>query len=141
MSRHIRHRFKHAGKGRVDDEGYLFLCDRVADVIIAGGVNIYPAEIEGVLLAHPAVADVAVVGALDEALGERVVAVVLPMPERAADPSLIADLLAHCAGHLARFKTPTEVRLVESLPRDPNGKLPRRLVREQVRAATDPAPG
>ena len=127
--------------GYVDDEGYLFLCDRVADVIIAGGVNIYPAEIEGVLLAHPAVADVAVVGALDEALGERVVAVVLPMPERAADASLIADLLAHCAGHLARFKTPTEVRLVESLPRDPNGKLPRRLVREQVRAATGPASG
>ncbi len=124
--------------GYLDDSGYLFLCDRVADVIIAGGVNIYPAEIEGVLLAHPAVVDVAVVGALDDALGERVVAVVQPVPERAADLLLAPELLAHCAGRLARFKTPTEVRLVESLPRDPNGKLPRRHVREQVRAGTVP---
>ncbi len=127
--------------GYVDDRGYLFLCDRVADVIIAGGVNIYPAEIEGVLLAHPAVVDVAVVGALDEALGERVVAVVQPVPERATDPALVLELLAHCEGRLARFKTPTEVRLVASLPRDPNGKLPRRHVREQVRSETGSASG
>ena len=126
--------------GYVDDAGFLFLCDRVADVIIAGGVNVYPAEIEGVLLAHAAVVDVAVVGALDEALGERVVAVVQPVPQRAADPGLVAELLAHCAGRLARFKTPTEVLLVDSLPRDPNGKLPRRHVREQVRAAAASAP-
>jgi long-chain acyl-CoA synthetase len=92
------------------------------------------------LLAHPAVVDVAVVGALDDALGERVVAVVQPVPQRAADPALVAELLAHCAGRLARFKTPTEVRLVDSLPRDPNGKLPRRHVREQVRAESAATP-
>jgi long-chain acyl-CoA synthetase len=124
--------------GYLDTAGYLFLCDRVADVIIAGGVNIYPAEIESVLLALPAVADVAVVGALDGALGERVVAVVEPRAARAGDGSLAAELIEHCAGRLARFKTPTEVRLVDSLPRDPNGKLPRRVVREAVREADLP---
>jgi long-chain acyl-CoA synthetase len=118
--------------GYLDDEGYLFLCDRIADVIISGGVNIYPAEIEGVLLAHDGVADAAVVGALDEARGERVVAVVEARDGASAD-ELADGLLAHCSQRLARFKIPTEFVFVDDLPRDPNGKLYRRRVRDAVR--------
>jgi len=112
--------------GYMDDEGYLFLKDRSSNLIIAGGVNIYPAEIENALLSHPDVADVAVFGVPDDDLGERVVAVI---EARSAQPD-VESLRSHCAELLARFKVPREFSFVDQLPRDPSGKLFKRKVRE-----------
>ncbi|RZQ59242.1 AMP-binding protein [Amycolatopsis suaedae] len=112
--------------GYLDTEGRLYLCDRRSDLILSGGVNIYPAEVEGRLLEHPGVADVAVIGVPDAEWGQRVVAVVQPTAD--AGPELAAALEAHCREALAGFKTPREFRFVEKLPRTESGKLPRRLV-------------
>ena len=117
--------------GYIDDDGYLFVTDRSDDLIIRGGVNVYPAEVEAALLTHPAVSDAAVVGVPDEDWGERVVAVV---DAAATDDGLPEMLLAHCREHLAGFKCPSEVQLVASLPRGDNGKLHRRQVRAEVNA-------
>ncbi|WP_200262240.1 acyl-CoA synthetase [Streptomyces sp. HSG2] len=119
--------------GYLDEEGYLFLRDRKIDLIISGGVNVYPAEIEAVLLAHPAVADAAVVGAPDEDRGEEVRAFVEPEEGHAADPALAEDILRHCAARLAGYKRPRAVEFVARLPRDPNGKLYKRRLRERFR--------
>jgi acyl-CoA synthetase (AMP-forming)/AMP-acid ligase II len=113
--------------GRLDPDGYLYLSDRRVDLIISGGVNIYPQEIENVLTAHPAVYDAAVVGVPDEEMGQRVVAVVQAEP--GADFDLTERLFAHCRAHLAGFKCPREV-LTGELPRLPSGKLLRRWVRD-----------
>ncbi len=112
--------------GVVDEDGYLFLCDRRADVIVAGGVNIYPAQIEAVLLGHPAVADCCVVGAPDDEWGERIVAVVQPA-EGVTVP--VAELQAFAAAHLGGHQVPRQVDLVDVLPRTETGKLARRAVR------------
>lgn len=103
-----------------DAEGYLYIVDRKKDLVISGGVNIYPREIEEVLLMHPAVADAAVVGLPDEKWGERlcVFAVVRP-----GLTFTLEDLMAHCAGKLADYKIPRELRFVEALPRNANGKV------------------
>lgn len=114
--------------GRLDPDGYLYLSDRRVDLIISGGVNIYPQEIENVLTAHPAVYDAAVVGVPDEEMGQRVVAVVQAEP--GADFDLTEQLFAHCRAHLAGFKCPREVVLADELPRLPSGKLLRRWVRD-----------
>lgn len=116
--------------GRLDEESYLFLRDRKIDLIICGGVNIYPAEIESVLLAHPAVADAAVFGVPHDDWGEAVKAVVEPVPGRRPGPALAAALLDHCAEHLAGYKRPRSVDFVTELPRDPNGKLYKRWLRD-----------
>lgn len=116
--------------GYLDNDGYLFLCDRRTDLIVSGGVNIYPAEVEAALLEHPAVADVAVIGAPDEEWGHTVVAVVQPAEGVATGPELTAELLAHCAPRLARFKQPKAVEYRDRLPRTPTGKLSRSRVRE-----------
>ena len=116
--------------GYVDEDGFLFLCGRDAEVIIRGGVNIYPAESEGLLTAHEAVEDVAVIGVPDEEYGEQVKAVVVPAPGVVPSEELAQALIEHCQEHLARFKCPSSVDVVESLPRDPNGKLFKRRVRE-----------
>ncbi|MFI6786894.1 AMP-binding protein [Nonomuraea sp. NPDC050383] len=116
--------------GYLDKDGYLFLCDRRSDLIVSGGVNIYPAEVEAALLEHPSVADVAVIGAPDEEWGHRVVALVQPAPGATPGPELTAELLEHCAPRLARFKHPRVVEYRESLPRTPTGKLSRSKVRE-----------
>ncbi|MFG2178574.1 acyl-CoA synthetase [Streptomyces abikoensis] len=116
--------------GHLDEEGYLFLHDRKIDLIISGGVNIYPAEVESVLLAHPAVADAAVFGVPHDDWGEEVKAVVEPEPGRSPDAALAAELLAHCAARLAGYKRPRSVEFTESMPRDPNGKLYKRLLRD-----------
>jgi len=115
--------------GYLDEEGYLFLCDRKIDMIIAGGVNIYPAEIESVLLEHPAVGDVAVFGIPNDEWGEEVKAVVELAEGVAPDPSTARELLAFCAGRLARFKCPRSIDFVTALPRDPSGKLYKRKLR------------
>jgi len=117
--------------GYVDDEGYLFLSDRSADVIISGGVNIYPAEVDAVLLTHPAVADSATVGVPNEEWGEEVRAVVTLRAGFIRSDALEVELVAHCREHLAHYKCPKRVDFVEELPRHDTGKIYRRLVRER----------
>jgi len=116
--------------GYLDPEGYLFLCDRKADMIISGGVNIYPAEIESVFLTHPKVGDVAVFGVPHEEWGEEVKAVVEPAAGATPGPALAAELLAFCADKLARYKTPKTIDFIAEMPRDPNGKLYKRKLRD-----------
>lgn len=115
--------------GYLDEEGYLYLTDRASDLIIRGGVNIYPREIEDVLILHPQVADVAVLGVPDSDLGERVIAMVQPADPGEAGPELAADLMDFCAHRVARFKCPASVEFIEELPRLPNGKLMKRALR------------
>jgi long-chain acyl-CoA synthetase len=125
--------------GYLDEDGYLFLCDRGSDVVISGGVNIYPAEIEAELSCHPAVADVAVFGIPNDDWGEEVKAVVEPVPGAQAGPGLTEELLAFLDGRLARFKLPRTVDYVAELPRDPNGKLYKRRLRDPYWAGRDQA--
>ena len=122
--------------GYLDDEGYLFLADRRSDMILSGGVNIYPAEIEAVLLEHPSVADVGVVGIPDPDWGNRVHAVVEPMPGVEAGDGLVAELLAFCNGRLASYKSPRTMEFRE-LPRTPTGKLSRSSLRKSLLAELD----
>ena len=117
--------------GYLDQDGYLFLCDRKSDVIISGGVNIYPAEIEAELIMHPAVADVAVFGIPDDDWGERVMAVVQPADGQPASPDLAAGILASLDGKLARLKWPAAIDFIGEMPRDPSGKLLKRRLRER----------
>ncbi|MDT0542742.1 MULTISPECIES: acyl-CoA synthetase [Streptomyces] len=116
--------------GLLDEDGYLYLRDRKIDLIISGGVNIYPAEIEAELLTHPAVADAAAFGIPHEDWGEEVKAVVEPAPGQEPGPALERALLAHCEARLAGYKRPKSVDFVAEMPRDPNGKLYKRRLRE-----------
>ena len=116
--------------GYLDADGYLYLCDRKSDMIISGGVNIYPAEIEAELSCHPAVADVAVFGIPHEEWGEEIKAVVQPADGYKPGPDLTAELLAFLDGRIARFKLPRTINYVAELPRDPNGKLYKRRLRD-----------
>lgn len=117
--------------GYLDEDGYLFLSDRKSDMIISGGVNIYPAEIENVLITHPRVADVAVFGIPNPEWGEEVKAVVeLLPPKRANQQQLRAELLKFLDGRVARYKIPKSIDFMDELPRDPNGKLYKRRLRD-----------
>jgi long-chain acyl-CoA synthetase len=116
--------------GYLDADGFLFLCDRKSDMIISGGANIYPAEIEAELIMHPAVADVAVFGVPDPEWGEQVKAVVEPMPGAEPGEALAADILASLDGRLARMKWPKSIDFTKALPRDPSGKLLKRRLRD-----------
>ncbi len=116
--------------GYLDEDGYLFLRDRKIDMIISGGVNIYPAEIESALLTHPAVADAAAFGIPHDDWGEEVKAVVEPAPGHPPGEALAQDILDHCAQRLAGFKRPRSVDFVTEMPRDPNGKLYKRRLRD-----------
>jgi long-chain acyl-CoA synthetase len=116
--------------GHLDADGYLYLSDRRTDLIISGGVNIYPAEIEQALIMHPAVADVAVIGVPDAEMGQSVLAVVQPSVQGTGSATLAADLIEHCRSQLASFKCPRSVEFVAELPRTPTGKLQRRKLRE-----------
>lgn len=116
--------------GILDEDGYLFLRDRKIDMIISGGVNIYPAEIEGALLGHPAVADVAVFGIPHPDWGEEVKAVVEPAEGHEAGEELAAAILGHCEQRLAGYKRPRSIDFIEVMPRDPNGKLYKRRLRD-----------
>ncbi|MFE3453406.1 AMP-binding protein [Nonomuraea sp. NPDC059194] len=116
--------------GYLDEDGYLFLLDRRTDLIISGGVNVYPAEVEAALLEHPAVADVAVIGVPDEEWGHRIVALVQPAQGVPPGDELTAELLRHCEPRLARLKHPRVIEYRARLPRTPTGKLSRRDVRQ-----------
>ena len=117
--------------GYLDEDGYLFLTDRKAYMIISGGVNIYPREIEDQLITHPKVADVAVFGVPNEDFGEEVKAVVQLMPGIEGDEDLAAELLAYCGEGLAHYKVPRSIDFTEELPRLPTGKLYKRILRDR----------
>ena len=119
--------------GYVDTDGYLFLTDRSAHLIISGGVNIYPAEVEAVLIGHPAVGDVGVVGVPDDDWGEIVVAVVEPQPGVSPSEQLAAELVEWCRERIAHYKCPRRVEFTGALPRHDNGKLYKHQLREQLR--------
>lgn len=119
--------------GYMDGDGFLYLTDRSANLIITGGVNVYPAEVDAVLLTHPGVADAATIGVPNDEWGEEIRAVVEPKSPGGATPSLAAELIELCHQHLAGFKCPRSVDFVESLPRQDNGKIYKRLLRERYR--------
>ncbi|MDH4874486.1 acyl-CoA synthetase [Pseudomonas sp. BN515] len=123
--------------GWVDEDGYLFLTDRKSFMIISGGVNIYPQEIENVLMTHPDVDDVAVFGIADEEMGEKVVAVVKPRDQQTAGPTLAELLRAFVRESLGGVKCPQRVDFRDELPREPNGKLMKRLLREEYQKRMD----
>jgi long-chain acyl-CoA synthetase len=123
--------------GYFDDDGDLFLCDRKIDMLITGGVNVYPAEVEACLLGHPAVADVAVIGVPDDEWGESVLAIVEPAIGRTPDAEVADALVVHCRERIARFKCPRRVEFVDMLPRLPNGKVEKRRLREPHWAGHD----
>jgi long-chain acyl-CoA synthetase len=116
--------------GFLDDDGWLFLSDRKTDMIISGGANIYPAEIESELIMHPKVADVAVFGIPHDDWGEEVKAVVEPVDGVTGSPELEAEILEWAGTRLAKFKTPRTIDFTDELPRDPNGKLYKRKLRD-----------
>jgi long-chain acyl-CoA synthetase len=119
--------------GHVDADGYLYLTDRQDDMIVSGGVNLYPQEIERVIGATPGVSDCAVVGVSDLRFGERPMAFVVPERSAAGQvPALVAAVRAACERELGRFKWPVDVLVVERLPRTPTGKLVRRELREHA---------
>jgi long-chain acyl-CoA synthetase len=111
-----------------DEDGYLFIVDRKKDLVIRGGYNVYPREIEEVLFAHPAVAEAAVIGRPDERLGEEVVAFVVLRPGAEADPD---DIIAYCRERLAAYKYPRDVRIAADLPKGPTGKILKRELRAE----------
>jgi long-chain acyl-CoA synthetase len=116
--------------GEIDEDGYLFLRDRKIDMIISGGANIYPAEIENVLLGYPKVGDVAVFGIPHDDWGEEIKAVVELDEGVEGSPELADDIIAYCATRLAKFKTPKSIDFTDAMPRDPNGKLYKRKLRD-----------
>jgi long-chain acyl-CoA synthetase len=121
--------FRTGDAGYVDADGYIYLHDRVKDMIVTGGENVYPAEVENVLMKHPGVADVAVIGVPDERWGETVKAIVVPASGDGARVSE-ADLIEFARGQLAGYKLPKSVDFAEVLPRNPSGKLLKRELRE-----------
>ena len=123
--------------GYVDDEGYLYLTDRATFMIISGGVNIYPQEIEDALIMHPKVADVAVVGVPNEEMGEEVKAVVQPPEGVEGDDALADELLEYAREHIAHYKCPRSIDFMDQLPRLPTGKLYKRLLKDRYWGKTD----
>jgi long-chain acyl-CoA synthetase len=117
--------------GYVDEDGFLYLTDRKANMIITGGVNVYPQEAENVLITHPKVADVAVFGVPNADFGEEVKAVVQPIAMADAGPALADELLAYCRAQLADYKCPRSVDFEAELPRHPTGKLYKRLLKDR----------
>ena len=130
-ARTLRNGWLHTGDvGRLDEDGFLYIVERKKDLIIRGGFNIYPREVEEVLYAHPAVAEAAVVGRPDPLMGEDVLAFVVARAGQAPSP---AEIVAFCETRLARFKCPKEVRVVDSLPKSPVGKILRKELRALAR--------
>ncbi len=120
--------------GYLDEDGYLFIHDRVKDMIISGGENIYPAEVENAIFGHPQVAEVAVIGVPDDKWGESVKAIVAPKPGASPDPN---EIIAWARERIAAFKAPKSVDFIEALPRNASGKILRRELREPYWAGKD----
>jgi acyl-CoA synthetase (AMP-forming)/AMP-acid ligase II len=125
--------------GYQDEDGYLFLTDRKSFMIISGGVNIYPQEIENLLVTHPKVADAAVIGAPDPEMGEKVVAVIQPLDINEAGEALADEIREYLNGQLSRVKMPRQIDFREQLPRELTGKLYKRLLRDEYKAAYEAA--
>jgi acyl-CoA synthetase (AMP-forming)/AMP-acid ligase II len=124
----LRGGWMHTGDaGVLDDEGYLFIQDRVKDMILSGGENIYPRVVEEALYGHPAIADVAVIGVPDARWGETVKAIVVLRPGMAASAE---EIMEFCRGKLGGFERPRSVEFVEALPHTPSGKVLKRVLRE-----------
>jgi len=123
--------------GFFDDDGYLFLTDRVIDMIVSGGVNIYPAEIEGAIISHPAVHDVAVFGVPDDEFGEQVKAAISVEDGYQPGDELAAELIAWCRDRIAGYKAPRTIDFLDELPRTPTGKLYKRLLRDPYWSRAD----
>jgi len=130
-SRHVKGWSTLGDIGYVDEEGFLYLTDRKAHMIISGGVNIYPQETENLLITHPKVNDVAVIGVPNEDFGEEVKAVVQPASWNEAGEDLAEELMTFCREHLSDLKCPRSVDFQEELPRHPTGKLYKRLIRDR----------
>jgi acyl-CoA synthetase (AMP-forming)/AMP-acid ligase II len=113
--------------GFIDEDGYVYIHDRVKDMIISGGENIYPAEVESAIYGHPDVADVAVIGVPDEKWGEAVKAMVVPKPGKSPDPQ---EIIAFARSRIAAYKAPKSIDFIEALPRNASGKILRRELRE-----------
>jgi long-chain acyl-CoA synthetase len=120
--------------GYLDQDGYVYIHDRVKDMIISGGENVYPAEVENAIFGHPAVADVAVIGVPDERWGEAVKAVVVKKPGAYASPE---EIIAWARERIAAFKAPKSVDFMDALPRNPSGKILRRVLRESYWAGIE----
>jgi acyl-CoA synthetase (AMP-forming)/AMP-acid ligase II len=114
--------------GYLDADGYLYIMDRTKDMIVSGGENVYPREVENALYEHPAVADVAVIGVPSERWGETVKAIVVLAPDRRASAQ---ELMDFCRGRIAGYKRPRSVEFVEALPRNASGKVLKRELRER----------
>jgi acyl-CoA synthetase (AMP-forming)/AMP-acid ligase II len=132
LSKSVVDGWLHTGDlGRMDDEGVLWLIDRKGDMIISGGYNIYPREVEDVVAEVPGVAEVAVVGVKDGDWGQRVVALLTTLPGQTVDPDTV---LAHCRSRMAAYKKPKEVRIVSEFPLNSTGKIAKKVLREQLDA-------
>ena len=125
--------FKSGDVAYFDAEGFYYICDRVKDMIISGGENIYPAELESLLYEHPAIAEVAVIGAPDERWGERVVVIA---SLKAGESLTLDSVLAFIGDRLARYKLPRELHVIEQMPRNPNGKVVKTELRQRYGAAS-----
>jgi long-chain acyl-CoA synthetase len=126
----VKNGWLHTGDvGRLDGDGYLYIVERKKDLIIRGGFNIYPREVEEVLYAHPKVAEAGVVGMPDPLMGEDVLAFVVV---KAGQEANAEEIMAFCQEKLARFKCPKQVRFVESLPKSPVGKILRKELRKLI---------
>jgi long-chain acyl-CoA synthetase len=126
--------FRTGDLGSLDSDGYLYIHDRLKDMIISGGENVYPAEVENVLMSHPAIADVAVIGVPSQRWGETVKAIVVPASGQAPEP---AELIDFCRARLAHFKCPTSVGFLDALPRNASGKILKRSLRHDHTGGPD----
>jgi acyl-CoA synthetase (AMP-forming)/AMP-acid ligase II len=120
--------FRTGDAGYLDEAGFLYIYDRVKDMIVSGGENVYPAEVESALYGHPAIADVAVIGVPDERWGEAVKAIMVLKPDQQASE---AEILAHARKRIAGYKLPKSIDFVDALPRTPSGKILKRELRER----------
>jgi long-chain acyl-CoA synthetase len=125
----LRGGWLHTGDaGYLDEEGFLYIYDRVKDMIVSGGENIYPAEVESALYGHPAIADVAVIGVPDERWGEAVKAIIVLKPGQDTNAT---EVVAYARERIAGYKLPKSIDFVDALPRNPSGKILKRELRER----------
>jgi acyl-CoA synthetase (AMP-forming)/AMP-acid ligase II len=124
----LKNGWLHTGDVAVmDEQGFVAIQDRIKDMIISGGENVYPAEIEGVLIGHPQIVEAAVIGLPSEKWGESPLALVV----RKDDALTVAEVMDYCRGRLAGYKRPQIVEFVEDIPRNPSGKILKRVLRER----------